>query len=232
MDEPKQLRLAFPEKTPTREDIIVTKSNEAAVDAAFSWDEWPSNLLCVFGPPMCGLGLLAHVWADEAKAEVMTSQDLDTADAQAINAFASVNRAIDLADQVSNEANLLTAINFAMANGTRLLMTARAHPANWEYASPDLKSRLSNVTAMEISEPDDEMILLRLEAACRRRFIRLRPKEARYIAIRIDKSYAALEDYVRRLDKAITTSGKPPSVHLARSVLEEGAETRRLFDEG
>ncbi|MEM9669311.1 MAG: hypothetical protein AAF950_10340 [Pseudomonadota bacterium] len=231
MVEPTQLRLAFPENKPSREDLIVTASNEAAVTAAMAWQDWPSNLFCVFGPPMCGLGLIAHVWAGEADGRVVDCQEVDAAGAETIGDMATANLVIDLADQVTNEANLLALINLASNHGNRLLMTARAHPANWVSSSPDLSSRLANVTAVEITGPDDEMILLRLEAACRRRFIRLQPKEARYIAIRIHKSYEAIEDYVRRLDEAITVSGRAPSVHLARSVLEEGADTRTLFDD-
>ncbi|MEO0881690.1 MAG: hypothetical protein AAFY34_03055 [Pseudomonadota bacterium] len=231
MDEPKQLRLDFPERPPDRTDLVVTAANEAAVSAAFAWQDWPSNLLCVFGPPMCGLGLIAHIWAEEADAKVVDHLALDQADANIIRAFAAHNGAIDLADAVKNEANLLTAINFATENSTRLLLTARSHPANWACSSPDLLSRLANMTALEIGPPDDDMVLQRLDAACRKRFIRLKPEDARYIMIRIEKSYVAIEDYVRRLDQAVAVSGRPPSVHLARSVLEEGADTRKLFDQ-
>ncbi|MEO1405138.1 MAG: hypothetical protein AAFV54_01440, partial [Pseudomonadota bacterium] len=156
---------------------------------------------------------------------------LDSADTNTISQLASSNGTIDLADAVTNEANLLAAINFATSEDKRLLLTARSHPASWGHKSADLRSRLSNMTAVEIGPPDDEMVLKRLDAACRRRFIRLKPEDANYIMIRIEKSYVAIEDYVRRLDRAVAISGRPPSVHLARSVLEEGADTRALFDD-
>lgn len=231
MDPLPQLRLEFPERHPKRADLIITTSNEAAMNGAFAWDEWPANTLTVFGPPMCGLGLLSRVWADEAGALLLDHKALTKADTTTLKELASKNGVVDLADSVSEEGKLLSAINFAMENGTRLLLTARSHPASWNFTSADLQSRLANMTAIEIGPPDDEMVLLRLDAACRRRFIRLKPEDARYILIRIEKSYVAIEDYVRRLDRAISISGKPPSVHLARSVLEEGADTRKLFDD-
>ncbi|MEM6898728.1 MAG: DnaA/Hda family protein [Pseudomonadota bacterium] len=231
MDEPKQLRLEFPERAPKRDDLIVTACNKAAVSAAFAWQDWPSNLLCVFGPPSCGLGLLSRVWASDASAVLMTSSMVDSADTTAISTYAERNGVIDLADAIINEEHLLAAINFSMENGRRLLLTSRTHPASWRCESADLRSRLANITAIAIDPPDDEMVLKRLVAACQHRFIRLNPEEANYIMLRIEKSYVAIEDYVQRLERAVTAAGRAPSVHLARSVLEEGADTRKLFDD-
>ncbi|MEM6411977.1 MAG: hypothetical protein AAF683_10630, partial [Pseudomonadota bacterium] len=97
------------------------------------------------------------------------------------------------------------------------------------FESADLRSRLANIAAIAIEPPDDEMVLKRLVSACQQRFIRLNAEEANYIMLRIEKSYVAIEDYVQRLERAATAAGRAPSVHLARSVLEEGADTRKLF---
>ncbi|MEM8634705.1 MAG: DnaA/Hda family protein [Pseudomonadota bacterium] len=229
MDEPKQLRLEFPERAPKRDDLIVTDCNKAAASAAFAWQEWPSNLLCIFGPPSCGLSLLSRIWASDANAVRMTNSFVDSADTIGIRAFAEQNGVIDRADAITNEESLLAAINFSMENGRRLLLTSRTQPASWHFESADLRSRLANITAIAIEPPDDEMVLKRLVSACQQRFIRLNAEEANYIMLRIEKSYVAIEDYVQRLERAATAAGRAPSVHLARSVLEEGADTRKLF---
>jgi len=231
MDRSSQLRFGFPDALASFEDLDVTAANEAAVLALKRWSDWPGNVLCLVGPPASGLRVLANIWARHAGAKLLSAHQIDALDGPGVEAFSTEHAGIDLADKVTNEAALLAVMNLTVANDKCLLLTARSTPTSWAATSPDLGSRLQAMPTVEILPPDDEMMLRRLQSGCRRHFILLEDETARYIAIRLERSYLAIEDYVRRLDIAVSELGRAPSVHLARSVLEEGAASRPLFDD-
>jgi len=81
----------------------------------------------------------------------------------------------------------------------------------------------------EIYPPDEDMIEARLRASCKRHYIKLSGTTINFLSIRLPRSYEAIEDYVARLDKAIDETGRAPGMSLAKSVLEDGASTRKLF---
>ncbi len=224
-----QLRLSFPAGRARFSDVAVTASNRSAVTMLASAREWHGNILCVIGPPACGLAYLLRAWTEANGAMEVRAEDFDRLDTAGVEAFASRPGAIRRADKVMRADRLLMTLNLFQSNGRRLLLSARSSPSSWPVPPGDLASRLRAIPTTEILPPDDDMVLKRLQAGCRARFIRLEDETARYVAMRLERSYAAIEDYVRRLDAAISDTGRAPSIHLARTVLEEGTGTRALF---
>lgn len=225
-----QLRLPFPDTVQSFDDLAVTDANRNAIETIRKWSEWKSQLLCLIGPVQSGLGIAAQLWAKEAGAKLFSARDIDNMSEAALEDAARSNCVVDLADQVKSDDHLLALINFCEAKNTRLLLTARSAGAHWPVSSPDLKSRLTTMAVAEIYPPDEEMIAERLHASCKRRYIKLSNATVDYLVVRLPRSYEAIEDYVLRLDKEISETGRAPSIHLARSVLEDGASTRKLFD--
>lgn len=224
-----QLRLTFPAERARFDDVVVTTANRSAVTMLKSKQKWHGDILCIIGPRACGLGYLLKAWTDANDANFLAAEAFDQLDTPGLEAFASRPGAIDLADQVTRSDLLLMVLNLFQANDQRLLLSARSSPSSWPASQGDLSSRLRAIPTTEILPPDDEMVLKRLQAGCRQRFIRLETETAHYIAMRLERSYEAIEDYIRRLDAAISDTGRAPSIHLARTVLEEGAGTRALF---
>ncbi|MEL7130058.1 MAG: DnaA/Hda family protein [Pseudomonadota bacterium] len=205
-------------------DIVISPSNAGAVEIIQRWEDWQGTALCLVGPPASGLGVLIKLWSEAAVAHLIDAETFDLLTASGVEQIASGRCAIDLAEAITNEDNLLTALNTIYQRQGRLLMTARNAPAAWDVTSADLASRLRALPTATIGPPDDEMVRKRLKAACRRRYLKLSKEETDYIAVRLERSYEAIEDYVQRLDFAVSESGRPPSIHLARSVLEEAAD--------
>lgn len=224
-----QLRLPFPDAVKGFEDLAITDANRAAFDTIRKWQSWRSSILCLVGPVQCGLGIAATLWAREAHAEMINAGAFDRLDMRDIEALSEQNCVLDLADNVRREDLLLALFNFIQSKNKRLLLTARSAGGNWTCHSLDLKSRLAMMPVAEIYPPDEAMIMARLQASCKQRYIRLSEVTINYLAIRLPRSYEAIEDYVTRLDKAIDETGRAPGIHLARSVLEEGPSTRSLF---
>ncbi|MEO9968362.1 MAG: hypothetical protein ABJG15_00815 [Hyphomonadaceae bacterium] len=228
---PRQYSLRFPDQPERFADLAITDSNCGAIDTIRNWSSWSHSALCLVGPVQSGLRVTAKLWADEAEAVLMDGRTFDALSGAELDAQARGCWAIDLADQVSNEDNLLMLLNLAAQREMHVLLTARTFPALWGRKSSDLQSRLVGMPHTEIYPPDEEMLIERLHAACRRRYMRLDEKTVAFLAIRLPRSYAAIEEYVSRLDKAVDANQRAPSIHLARSVLEDGAGSRALFGE-
>lgn len=224
-----QLRLPFPDTVTSFDDLAITESNRAAVDTIRRPEAWKSPFMCLVGPMQSGLGVTAYLWSRETNARLIEAKALDALSDRELDKLAHAACAIDLADQVSNEDHLLTLMNIIDAKDGRLLLTARSAGVHWACQSPDLKSRLSTMPVAEIYPPDEDMIGARLLSSCRRRYIKLAKPIVEYLIVRLPRSYVAIEDYVERLDREITETGRAPSIHLARSVLEDGVNTQELF---
>lgn len=224
-----QYRLPFPDTVSGFDDLAITEANRAAFQTIRLWKSWQSSVMCLVGPVKCGLGIAGRLWAGEANAALLSARAFDALDIEALKKLAQINTVIDLADQVTNEPHLLTLLNLSQSNGVRVLLSARSGGANWGISSLDLKSRLEAMPVAEIYPPDEAMIVARLRASFKRRYIKLGDGTINFLAVRLPRSYEAIEDYVGRLDQAISDTGRAPSLHLARTVLEEGLSTRKLF---
>ena len=185
--------------------------------------------MCLVGPVQSGLRVATRLWAAEAGADGMDARGFDDLDEADLGVRAKANCAINLADQVRNENNLLSLLNLVGQRNGRLLLTARKAPSQWPCKSADLRSRLNAMPSAQIYPPDEDMLIERLKAACRRRYMKLDERTIAFLMVRLPRSYAAIEEYVSRLDEAVDANQRAPSIHLARTVLEDGAGSLALF---
>lgn len=226
-----QYRLAFADEIQAFTDIAITDANKRAIAAVRLPEAWQSPVMCLIGPVRCGLGVIGRLWAKEADGQLVSARAFDEMHLNSVEALLTGNCVLDLAEEVTREDHLLALLNLPREQNSRVLLTARTSPAVWKVKSADLKSRLSAVPVVEIYPPDEEMLELRLLASCKRRFILLNDVSVKYLRIRLPRSYVAIEDYVSRLDAAIETTGRRPSLQLVREVFEDGASSYKLFDD-
>ena len=206
-------------------DLAITEANRAAINAIRRPEAWPNNAMCLIGPPRCGLGVIARLWAEEVGAVELSATEFDKMSLNALEQAAGKNCVLDLAGAATNEENFLTLLNRSGENDGRLLLTARAGPATWGCESADLKSRFDAIPVAEIYPPDEEMLKLRLLASCKRRFVLLNEATVNFLVVRLPRSYEAIESYVVQLDMAIEATTRAPSINLAREVLENWEST-------
>jgi chromosomal replication initiation ATPase DnaA len=214
-----QLAFDLPRRTTFEgSDFMVSDSNIIAVERIDRWPDWPSAVLVLHGPRGCGKTHLAHLWQQRSSALIIAGETLSKAVLPRLLDQVPRRIAIDDADQASEPA-LLHLYNSCIEHQGNLLITARRPVGSWRVELGDLRSRLRAAPAVEIDAPDDALLGAVLVKHFVDRQLRVAPDVIAYLLKRIERSFAAAEKIVARLDGAALSNRGPVTIPLARKVL-------------
>jgi len=209
-----------------RDDFFVSVANAAAVAGIDTWRDWPGGKMLLVGPPGSGKTHLAHVFAAQTGARILTAAELPTADPAALAEAPAL--VVEDADRVAGEARGEEALfhlhNAAAGRGTALLLTAGGPPQRWGLGLPDLQSRMQQAGHLTLSAPDDALIAAVLVKLAADRQMALTPALLSYILPRIDRSLAFVRDFVSALDAEALASKRKPGTRHVKAVLARRAE--------
>lgn len=201
-----------------RDDLIVGKSNQLAVEFFDNWTQWPGSLVILSGPSGSGKSHLVQSWAMGAQAQIMDADAI----AMPLKSLANTPLAIDgLRSGEFDETALFHLINHHIQMGKPLVLTAQSSPLNWQVELPDLYSRLKAAQFITIDEPDDELlkhVLVKLFADCQQS---PSPSVIDFLNLRMERSMAAAVDLVRKLDQYSLAQKKPITRPLVRDFLQQ-----------
>ena len=205
-----------------RSDFFVSPSNALALAQLDAWPAWPGRRLAVAGPEGSGKTHLAHVWAARSGARLLGAEELPSLDIGAVadDAAFAVEDADGLWGHAGEEA-LFHLCNRLAARGS-LLVTGREPPARWPLRLPDLASRLVVAPVARLELPDDDLLAAVLVKLFADRQLVVAPEVVRYLAVRIDRAFAAAERVVAAIDRAGLEHRRPVSLRLAAEVLAAG----------
>jgi len=219
-----QLPLVLPHRPALgRADFLVAPCNEAAVAWLDRWPHWPAPALALTGPAGSGKTHLAHVFAARAAARFVAPGALTT---ERVPELAGTARAVIVDDaEGAAEEPLLHLYNLMAERRGHLLVTAREAPARWRIALADLRSRLVAAPAVAVALPDEALIAALLVKLFADRQLQVGEGVLAYLALRLERSFAAAQRAVEALDAASLAERRAITVPLARRVL-------RLEEEG
>lgn len=214
-ERPRQLPLALGHDVQfSREDLIVSPANAAAVALVERWPDWPSPVVVIAGPAGSGKSHIAEVWREVSDAARLDAPDFAGAVAQE-GPFL-----IDAVDERPfDEAALFHLINAVRTSGTHLLMTARRFPAAWGTKLPDLASRLKAATTVEIDEPDDVLLAGVITKLFADRQVAVEPHVVQFLVRRIERSLDTAIRIVDQLDRLALEQQSRITRALAASVV-------------
>jgi chromosomal replication initiation ATPase DnaA len=203
-----------------REDFIVSPSNEYAVALIDRWPDWPLNAAALYGPSGSGKSHLVQIWQERANAIVVSAPALTNDLATSSND----RTPLALEDFDSEPATpQRDGLLFALLNrGSRpLLLTGRTPPAEWAVTLPDLASRLRALPAFALWAPDEALL-----AGIARKLFTDRQLEVPDTAIMrmvqsLERSPAAIRDFVALADAAALAGHRPINAALIRELLAE-----------
>ncbi|MCY0146447.1 DnaA regulatory inactivator HdaA [Hoeflea sp. G2-23] len=216
----RQLPLQFDhDPASSRDDLIVSDRLSAAVAIVDRWPDWPSPVVIVAGPTGSGKSHLAGIWAERVGARTV---DVRSADAGVIEIASNGPVLIEDIDRNGfDETTLFHLINAVREHGTAALITTRLWPAGWNVSLPDLASRLKAATVVEIGEPDEELLAQVLVKLFADRQVKVDDKLIFWLVARMERSLAAAQRIVTRLDQLALARGSRITRVLAAEVLAE-----------
>jgi chromosomal replication initiation ATPase DnaA len=206
-----------------REDFLAGPSNSAALALVERWPDWPARAMVLVGPEGSGKTHLASIWAEAAGARVLAAHLLDQADLP--SAFATGALVVeDLASDGLDERALFHLLNLAREDGAYVLFTARAAPAGFSVTIRDLASRLRALPMVTLAPPDDALLRALIVKLAADRQLTVDTALVNYVANRIERSFAAAREAVKRLDEEAMRRQRPVTRALAAELFRESAD--------
>jgi chromosomal replication initiation ATPase DnaA len=114
----------------------------------------------------------------------------------------------------------------AREQGGWLLLTARSAPSGWPLKLADLASRLRAAPSVHLGPPDDLLLRAVLVKLFADRQLNVDVTVLDYVCRRIERSLAAVAEFVQRLDREALEEGRAISRNLAGKVLADMAAGR------
>jgi chromosomal replication initiation ATPase DnaA len=214
---PRQLALALDHaESLAREDFLSGPSNAQALALIDSWPGWPHRTVMLTGPEGSGKSHLAAIWAQAAGARRIAARALN--EAAVPNALATGALVVeDVAAGAFDERALFHLLNLAREDAAFVLLTART--ALMSVAIRDLGSRLKALPVVALAPPDDALLRAVLVKLFADRQLAVDESLINYVAMRIERSFAAARDVVRLLDEEAMRQQRPVTRALAAEFL-------------
>jgi chromosomal replication initiation ATPase DnaA len=207
-----------------RDDFFVSSSNAFAVALIDAPQSWSNGKLLLVGPEGSGKTHLAHVWATQSGAQIISAADLTE---DAVPNLAQAPIVVEDADRIAGQRTIETALfhlhNLAQAEGQPMLITARSAPQRWPLTLPDLASRLQALQIARLDAPDDTLLTALLMKLFSDRQLNPAPDVIPFLAKRIDRSFAAAQQIVATLDKAALEAKRPLTRAFVSATLDKTA---------
>lgn len=214
-----QLAFAFPAAVSYAEADFVPGACSAAARAWLArWPDWPSGRLGLWGTEGSGKSHLGAIWAARAGAARLPAAALRAGEPPSLIGMAR-HVLLEDGDRLGSapeaERRLLHLLNLVAEAGGTVLLTGRTAPARWPVSLPDLRSRLAAGAAVAIEAPDEALLAAVLAKALADRQLAADPGVPAYLACRLARTFAAMQEAAAWLDEASLASGRRISRALA-----------------
>lgn len=217
-DQPRLFEFRMGERAP--DTLVVTEANRDAAHLLTQWRTWPNGALALVGPKGAGKTHLALAWALETGARQL-DPSASAEDAAAAFRVADRRLVIDDADGRGDDGMLWRLLDLARTDGGAVLLVGTRSPARWAVSTPDLASRLKSLAVARLQEPDQALMEVVLRRICREQFIYLSDDAARYLALRLPRTFAAAHRAAAALDADLVRGAKPVSLKAAKAAFEK-----------
>jgi chromosomal replication initiation ATPase DnaA len=214
---PRQLALALDHtESFAREDFLSGPSNAKALALIDMWPGWPHRSVMLTGPEGSGKSHLAAIWAQAAGARLTAARALD--EALVPGALATGALVVeDIVDGAFDERALFHLLNLAREDDAFVLLTARTAPVRSTIR--DLGSRLKALPIVALAPPDDALLRALLVKLFADRQLAVDESLIGYVALRIERSFAAARAIVGRLDEEAMRQKRPLTRALAAEIM-------------
>jgi chromosomal replication initiation ATPase DnaA len=195
----------------SRDAFVVAPGNAKPFVFLESWPNWPVSAVALFGPPASGKTHLAHIWAARSGAAVIAARDL-TAPLTGPAVVEDIDGGLSPAGE--------TALFAMLEAGGPLLLTAHTAPGQWPAGLPDLVSRYRALLSFELGAPDEALLLALAVKLFADRQLLVPENVVTGLVRGLERSPAALRDFIARADRLALSRQKPVNLQLIRALME------------
>ena len=196
----------------TRAEFIVAPGNARALAFLDAFPDWPAPTVALTGPSASGKTHLARIWAQRSGAALLDARSLRDP-----VAGPAVVENIDSAPTFAHE----TALFAMLEQGAPLLLTGRATPSLWPVSLPDLASRFQALLAFEMGASDEALLMALAVKLFADRQIVVPEGVVTHLVRTLERSPAALRDFIQRADTQALAEKKPVNLQLIRGLMAD-----------
>ena len=210
-----------------KEDFFFSRCNLNAATVLGNWDNWTFGMMVLVGPKCSGKTHLCSVWAKETNALRINVNEANNKLDQCLRmdfvCIEDIDTMIDLEEKRKKEIEeaLFHLINHFVQRGKKALFSAKKMPHHWQLSLKDLESRMLSFNKVSIKEPDDKLILALLLKLFNDRQVKVGHEELKHIALRIDRSFSGMNEFVQLLDKKSLTLQRKINYSLINETIKE-----------
>ena len=185
-----------------------------------SWPDWPVAAAALHGPSGSGKSHLAAIWQALSHAQVVSAKELRGGMALE----PGVPRIIEDVDSApvspARDAALFALLEQAQPSAP-VLLTGHEPPSAWKAVLPDLASRFSALLAFPLWAPDDELLAAIARKLFGDRQLAVPDAVIARMVMSLERSPAAMRDFVARADERALAEGRAINLALVREMLAE-----------
>ncbi|MDR2416576.1 MAG: hypothetical protein LBD15_00155 [Holosporales bacterium] len=185
------------------------RANQEALSWLRNWPHWPTYGLVLYGPPCSGKTHLSRLWQKVSGACLLTPKDQDVSPLSLVSTPILIDGFSDFAWDEDWLFHLLNARTSLQAS---LLIVDRKAPSAWSLKKRDVLSRCLALSSVGIGTPDEVFVEALLIALFRKRGISLSQDVAKFLSVRLERSYTTILRTVESLNDASLTQGRPITV--------------------
>lgn len=204
-----------------RQDFFASPANAHALAVVDGWRDWPGGKMLLVGPTGSGKTHLAHLWAKDTGAVMVSAANLPGTDLPELAGAGAV--AVEDAEEIAGHPEAEVALfhlhNLVVQRGY-LLMTARAPARDWGLTLPDLKSRIEAASVARLEPPDDALLSAVLVKLFADRQTAVPPALIPWLVARMERSIDAARALVAAMDARALAEGKPITRATAAGLLD------------
>jgi chromosomal replication initiation ATPase DnaA len=204
----------------TRADFVTAPGNAQAVAFIDAWPDWPAPAAVLFGPAGSGKSHLAAIWQAQAGAARISAEGLAGLDPAALAERGPVAvEDVDAAAPSEARDRALFALIEGTGRGAVCLFTGREPPGDWPVKLPDLASRFAALLSFSLWAPDEALLAALARKLFTDRQLVVPDSVVQRMIRSLERSPAAIRDFVARADEKALAEGRPINLALVRELL-------------